>query len=177
MIEQRLRRLGCGDAIDELQQPDPRVDRVGCRDLLRDRRVVSRADLISTGIKPRDEAARDFGKGLVKNLVEQLLDLLEGTRVGDRARQVVGEAGVVRLISRAGASGEVVVEVEDNGTGIDAEIRRKVFTNFFWSAPVMSRLMSWLAAPKDTSTARSRISATARFRSASIAATAFMWLS
>ena len=36
-------------------------------------------DLLSTGIKPRDDAAKEYGKGLIKNLVGQLLD--PGTKV------------------------------------------------------------------------------------------------
>ncbi|MBN2171915.1 MAG: type VI secretion system contractile sheath large subunit [Candidatus Krumholzibacteriota bacterium] len=31
-------------------------------------------EMLTTGIKPRDEAARDYGQGLIKNLVQQLLD-------------------------------------------------------------------------------------------------------
>lgn len=49
------------------------------------------------------------------------------------ARQVVGEGGVVRLISRAGSSGEVVVEVEDNGPGVPEDAREKIFEVFFSS--------------------------------------------
>lgn len=49
------------------------------------------------------------------------------------ARQVVGEAGVVRLISRAGSSGEVVVEVEDNGPGVPEDAREKIFEVFYSS--------------------------------------------
>ena len=32
------------------------------------------AEMLDTGIKPRDEAAKEFGQDLIKNLVEQLLD-------------------------------------------------------------------------------------------------------
>jgi len=49
------------------------------------------------------------------------------------ARQVVREAGVVRLISRAGSSGEIVVEVQDNGPGVPEDAREKIFEVFYSS--------------------------------------------
>jgi signal transduction histidine kinase len=49
------------------------------------------------------------------------------------ARQVVGDGGVVQLVSRAGSSGEVVVEVRDNGPGVPEEAREKVFEVFYSS--------------------------------------------
>jgi len=49
------------------------------------------------------------------------------------ARQVVGEGGEVRLVSRAGSSGEVVVEVRDDGPGVPEESRDKIFEVFFSS--------------------------------------------
>ena len=49
------------------------------------------------------------------------------------ARQVVGEQGEVRLVSRAGASGEAVVEVRDNGPGVPEEAREKIFEVFYSS--------------------------------------------
>jgi signal transduction histidine kinase len=49
------------------------------------------------------------------------------------ARQVVGEGGMVRLTSRAGSSGEVVVEVQDNGPGVPEDAREKIFEVFYSS--------------------------------------------
>jgi signal transduction histidine kinase len=49
------------------------------------------------------------------------------------ARQVVRENGEVRLISRAGSGGEVVVEVQDNGPGVPEADREKIFEVFFSS--------------------------------------------
>lgn len=49
------------------------------------------------------------------------------------ARQVVGENGKVRLVSRAGSSGEAVVEVCDNGPGVPEEARDKIFEVFYSS--------------------------------------------
>ena len=31
-------------------------------------------EMLATGIKPRDEASKEYGQSLLKNLVEQLLD-------------------------------------------------------------------------------------------------------
>jgi signal transduction histidine kinase len=49
------------------------------------------------------------------------------------ARQVVRGKGVVRLVSRAGSGGEVVVEVQDNGPGVPEADREKIFEVFFSS--------------------------------------------
>lgn len=49
------------------------------------------------------------------------------------ARQVVGEGGEVRLVSRAGSSGEAVIEVRDNGPGVPAESRERIFEVFYSS--------------------------------------------
>jgi signal transduction histidine kinase len=47
------------------------------------------------------------------------------------ARQVVPRGGSVRLASRAGVGGEVVIEVADTGPGIAAETLDKIFEPFF----------------------------------------------
>jgi signal transduction histidine kinase len=49
------------------------------------------------------------------------------------AHQVLGSGGAVRLSSRAGSSGEVVVEVEDDGPGMSDEKKEKVFEVFYSS--------------------------------------------
>jgi len=57
-------------------------------------------DMISTGIKPRDEAASDFGKGLLKNLVEQLLD--PGTVVDKSVTRTINQriSAIDEMLSR-----------------------------------------------------------------------------
>jgi signal transduction histidine kinase len=47
------------------------------------------------------------------------------------ARQVLGPGGRVALRSRAGASGDVVVEVQDDGPGIPAAVRDRIFDVFY----------------------------------------------
>lgn len=47
------------------------------------------------------------------------------------ARQVLRSGGTVVLRSRAGASGEAIVEVEDDGPGIPAEASEKIFEVFY----------------------------------------------
>jgi len=49
------------------------------------------------------------------------------------ARQILGEGGVVTLKTRAGSKGEVVIEVEDNGPGVSAEARERIFEVFYSS--------------------------------------------
>jgi signal transduction histidine kinase len=49
------------------------------------------------------------------------------------ARQVLKEGGTVTVRTRAGSHGEVVVEVEDNGPGIPAEARERIFEVFYSS--------------------------------------------
>jgi signal transduction histidine kinase len=51
------------------------------------------------------------------------------------ARHVVPSGGNVRLSSRAGAGGEVVVEVEDTGPGIPPETAERIFEPFFSKRP------------------------------------------
>jgi signal transduction histidine kinase len=47
------------------------------------------------------------------------------------ARQVLQPGGNVRLVSRAGIGGEVIVEIADNGPGIPADSIEKIFEPFF----------------------------------------------
>ncbi|MDX1388074.1 MAG: ATP-binding protein, partial [Acidobacteriota bacterium] len=49
------------------------------------------------------------------------------------ARQVLEPGGRIRLRSRAGSGGEVVVEVEDDGPGMSEEVRSRIFEVFFSS--------------------------------------------
>jgi signal transduction histidine kinase len=49
------------------------------------------------------------------------------------ARQVLKEGGTVTVRTRAGAQGEVVIEVEDDGPGIPDEIRERIFEVFYSS--------------------------------------------
>ena len=57
-------------------------------------------EMISTGIKPRDKASREFGEELLKNLVQQLLD--PGTVVAKGVTRTVNNriAAIDALISR-----------------------------------------------------------------------------
>ncbi len=47
------------------------------------------------------------------------------------ARQVLPSGGTARLVSRAGERGDVVVEVRDDGPGIPAEARERIFEVFY----------------------------------------------
>lgn len=47
------------------------------------------------------------------------------------ARQVVPAGGSVRIASRAGSGGDVIVEIADTGPGIPAEVLEKIFEPFF----------------------------------------------
>jgi len=49
------------------------------------------------------------------------------------ARQVLGGGGHVTVHTRAGAGGEVVLEVEDDGPGIPPEVRERIFEVFYSS--------------------------------------------
>jgi signal transduction histidine kinase len=49
------------------------------------------------------------------------------------ARQVLKAGGHVRVRTRAGSGGEVVVEIEDDGPGIPAEARERIFEVFYSS--------------------------------------------
>jgi signal transduction histidine kinase len=49
------------------------------------------------------------------------------------ARQVMKEGGCVTVRTRAGSHGEVVIEVEDDGPGIPAEVRARIFEVFYSS--------------------------------------------
>ena len=60
-------------------------------------------------------------------LKQALLNLLVN------ARQVLSEGGTVGVRTRAGSRGEVVVEVEDDGPGIPAEMRERIFEVFYSS--------------------------------------------
>jgi signal transduction histidine kinase len=51
------------------------------------------------------------------------------------ARHVVPSGGSVRMSSRAGAGGEVVVEIVDTGPGIPPETVEKIFEPFFSKRP------------------------------------------
>jgi signal transduction histidine kinase len=61
----------------------------------------------------------------VTQLKQALMNLLVN------ARQVLKSGGTVVLRSRAGAAGEAVIEVEDDGPGIAPEHREKIFQVFF----------------------------------------------
>ena len=49
------------------------------------------------------------------------------------ARQVLTEGGVVSVRTRAGARGDIVIEVEDDGPGIPEEMRERIFEVFYSS--------------------------------------------
>jgi signal transduction histidine kinase len=49
------------------------------------------------------------------------------------ARQVMKNGGNVTVRTRAGSHGEVVIEVEDDGPGIPAEVRARIFEVFYSS--------------------------------------------
>jgi signal transduction histidine kinase len=61
----------------------------------------------------------------VTQLKQALMNLLVN------ARQVLRSGGTVVLRSRAGAGGEAVIEVEDDGPGIAPEDREKIFQVFY----------------------------------------------
>ncbi|MEZ4237029.1 MAG: ATP-binding protein [Myxococcota bacterium] len=46
------------------------------------------------------------------------------------------EENLVRIVTRTGAQGEALVEVQDNGPGIPAEVAARVFEPFFTTKPV-----------------------------------------
>lgn len=47
------------------------------------------------------------------------------------ARQILGSGGEVTVRTRAGPSGELVLEVEDNGPGVPVEARERIFEVFY----------------------------------------------
>jgi signal transduction histidine kinase len=49
------------------------------------------------------------------------------------ARQVLKDGGTVTVRTRAGVHGEIVIEVEDDGPGIPAEFRERIFEVFYSS--------------------------------------------
>jgi signal transduction histidine kinase len=91
--------------------------------LFRDKAALVGIDL-SASLQPALPPAPMDGEsihGCVTNLVSNALDACE---ISDKADRHV-------IVTTREEDGVLVFEVTDNGTGIDAEIRRKVFTNFF----------------------------------------------
>jgi signal transduction histidine kinase len=64
----------------------------------------------------------EFDEGQIR---QALLNIL------GNARQVVPAGGSVRVVSRAGSAGEVVVEISDTGPGISPETLDRIFEPFF----------------------------------------------
>jgi signal transduction histidine kinase len=69
-------------------------------------------------------------KQAVINLLVNARQIVEDAT---RRRVLDPESAEVRLVSRAGSSGEVVVEVRDNGPGVPAESRERIFEVFYSS--------------------------------------------
>ncbi|HXV77989.1 MAG TPA: ATP-binding protein [Candidatus Polarisedimenticolaceae bacterium] len=86
----------------------------------------------------------DFRQSKVE-LRSELEPLLPDTEIDDtqfkqallnllvNARQVLSAGGVVTVRTRAGARGEIVLEVEDDGPGIPREMRERIFEVFYSS--------------------------------------------
>jgi len=92
-------------------------------DLFKERAAASGVDL-EGDLDPRIEPAPFEKEGLhvcLTNLVSNAIDACEMSETG-------GTMVVVRSLEEDGA---VVFEVSDNGGGMDYEVQRRVFTNFF----------------------------------------------
>lgn len=107
----------------------PNFERKDVNDLLRELALFLQADFrrrelhLETDLTPMlpavDVDTTQFRQAIMNLLVN--------------ARQVLSAGGTVRLVSRPGAGGEVVIEVGDDGPGIPEDAREKIFEVFYSS--------------------------------------------
>ena len=105
----------------------PKLEPHDVGQVLRDITTFLQADFRGHGVTLRLDVdpllpAVDFDENKIR---QALMNILVN------ARQVVGDGGTVTLRSRAGAAGEVVVEIEDDGPGMSEDTRSRIFEPFY----------------------------------------------
>jgi signal transduction histidine kinase len=124
----RLERL-VNNFLAYARPAQPRFESSDLNSVVRDVMRLLEADFRQAGVELR----ADFEPLLphvdtdVTQFKQALINLLVN------ARQVLKSGGVVVVRTRAGSHGEAVVEVEDNGPGVPAEARDRIFEVFYSS--------------------------------------------
>ncbi len=95
--------------------------------------------LAANEIRHRAQLVRDYADVALIDASESRVGQVFLNLVVNAAQAIpVGNASTneIRLTTRTGANGEVVVEVKDSGAGIPPEVRGRVFEPFFTTKPV-----------------------------------------
>jgi signal transduction histidine kinase len=107
----------------------PRFERADLNRVVTDVLRFLEADFRLSGVEVRTDLAQllptiELDETLFK---QALMNLLVN------ARQVMKNGGRVRVTTRAGASGDAVLEIADNGPGIPPDVKDRIFEVFFSS--------------------------------------------
>jgi len=124
----RLERL-VNNFLAYARPAQPRFDRCNLNDVVSEVLRFLEVDFRLSDVRVEADLAQllptiDLDETLFK---QALINLLVN------ARQVLKGGGTVKVTTRAGATGEVILEIADDGPGIPAEIKERIFEVFFSS--------------------------------------------